>query len=368
MAEWIAPEWLFDGQRLHEGLALQVRDGRVSAIGQARPEARRLAGLLTPGFVDLQVNGGGGCLLNTTPTVAGMETIAAAHRRLGTVAILPTLITDAPEVLEETVSAAISAQGREGIIGLHIEGPHIAAIRRGTHDARFVRPMVERTLELVSALREAGVRVMITVAPEAVSDAQVARLAATGAVVSIGHSDASAEQARAAVAAGARCFTHLFNAMSQMQNREPGVVGAAINSAAHAGIICDGHHVADEMVALAIRARPVPDRMFFVSDAMPTVGGPGSFALYGREIRVENGRLVNAEGSLAGAHVTMAESVARAIKVLKLAPEMALRMAVSVPAELIGRPDLATLEGRALSDIAHLSSDWTFDGYLDSLL
>jgi N-acetylglucosamine-6-phosphate deacetylase len=256
------------------------------------------------------VNGGGDCLLNDTPTLAGMETIAAAHRRLGTVAILPTLITAPPEVLDRAAEAALAARGRPGLVGLHIEGPHIAPARRGTHAAEFIRPFDQRTLTVVRRLREGGVPVMITLAPEAAQPAQIAELAATGAVVSLGHTDATAEQVRAALAAGAGCFTHLFNAMSQMQNRAAGVVGAAINSAAPAGFICDGIHVADEMLSLAIRARPVPDAMFLVSDAMPTVGGSDRFTLYGREIRVSEGRLINAEGSLAGAHVTLAQPCA----------------------------------------------------------
>ena len=187
---------------------------------------------------------------------------------------------------------------------------------------------------------------------------QIATLAAMGAVVSLGHSDATAESVQAALAEGAVCFTHLFNAMSPMLNRTPGVTGACINSTAYAGIICDGIHVDDAMVGLAIRARPVPDRMFLVSDAMPTVGGTGHFRLYGDEIRLENGRLVNAEGSLAGAHVTMAESLARLITVVGIAPETALRMAISNPARLIGADDFAQINGRNLADLLLLNDHW----------
>jgi N-acetylglucosamine-6-phosphate deacetylase len=291
-----------------------------------------------------------------------MQTIAAAHRRFGTVALMPTVITDAAAVLERAVEAALQARGDAGIAGLHIEGPHIDPARKGTHAPEHVRPFEPRTLEHVRRLRAAGVAVMVTLAPEAVTAAQIAALAATGAVVSLGHTDATAEATRAALAAGASCFTHLFNAMSPMLNRAPGVTGAAINSTAHAGIICDGIHVADEMVGLALRARPLPDRMFLVSDAMATVGGPDSFTLYGRTIRLRDGRLVNAEGSLAGAHTTMAASLQRLIRVVGVAPDAALRMATSIPAAVAGQPGLGGLDGRLAEDLVILDADWALTG------
>lgn len=364
---WLCPDHLFDGERLLAAQALGLRDGVVQAVAPqadlaTRDAVQRVAGTLSPGFIDLQVNGGGGILLNNTPTPEALVAIAAAHRPLGTVALLPTVITDRAEVLGRAVEASLAAKGARGVIGLHIEGPHLSLPRRGTHDPAFVRPFEPATLAHVQRLRAAGIPVMITVAPESVTPEQIAALAATGAVVSLGHTDTDAETIRAALKAGATCFTHLFNAMSPMLNRAPGVTGAAINSTAYAGIICDGIHVADEMVGLAIRARPVPDRMFLVSDAMATVGGPDSFTLYGRTIRVQDGRLVNAEGSLAGAHVTMAQSLQRLISVVGVAPETALRMAVTVPARLMGQPALARVEGRPLGDLVRLGADWSFQG------
>lgn len=364
---WLCPDALFDGESLRQGLALGLARGRTTTL-RARADLPRsarqrpVAGALVPGYLDLQVNGGGDVLLNTSPTPEGIAAIAAAHRRFGTVGILATVITDAPEVLDRAVEAALAAWGQPGFLGLHIEGPHLSVARRGTHRAAFIRPMDDHTLAQVARLRGAGLPVMITLAPESATPAQVARLAATGAVVSIGHSDATAEAVRALLSAGASCFTHLFNAMSPMLNRTPGVTGACINSTAHAGIICDGIHVADEMVGLAIRARPVADRMFLVSDAMPTVGGSGHFSLYGNEIRLVGGRLVNAEGSLAGAHVTMAESLARLIRVVGVDPAQALRMTSTVPAAVIGRPDLARMENRVAEDLLILDADWQVAG------
>lgn len=369
---WILADQVFDGTTLRGGVAVQVADDVVVAVQTVRelPKAavaQKISGTITPGFIDLQVNGGGDVLLNQMPTPAGMATMAAAHRRFGTMAILPTLITDAPEVLARAAAAALAAKAQTGIIGLHIEGPHISVVRRGTHAECFVRPLDEVTINIVRALRHAGIAVMITLAPEAVSPGQIAALAASGAVVSIGHSDATADQTRAALAEGANCFTHLFNAMSPMLNRSAGVVGAAINSSAYAGIICDGIHVADEMVGLAIRARPQPDRMFLVSDAMSTVGGSDHFTLYGQTIWLRDGRLVNDEGSLAGAHVTMAESLQRLVQVVGVPAQTALRMAVSGPATVIGRPDLARIEGRALADLLLLDTNFAATALADRL-
>ncbi len=360
---WIAPDALFDGQHLAPDMALAVEGGctgQITARARLPKDAHviQVSGTLTAGFLDLQVNGGGDALLNNDQSAAAIARIAAAHRRFGTIGILPTVITDTPEVLDRAVNAALAAQGMQGVMGLHIEGPHISIARRGTHLAQHVRPFEPRTMAHIQRLRAAGMFVKITLAPETVTPAQVAQIVATGAVVSIGHSDANAQDVRALLAAGANCFTHLFNAMSPMLNRAAGVTGACINSTAYAGIICDGHHVADEMIALAIRARPIAGRMFLVSDAMSTVGGSDRFSLYGQELHLEGGRLVNAEGSLAGAHVTMAEGLARLIAVVGAAPETALDMAISAPARLLGKPALASPARRDLADIVLLDGQW----------
>jgi N-acetylglucosamine-6-phosphate deacetylase len=358
---WLLPEAIFDGTRLRPGAALGISGTRSLQISDAPPSGapiHHIKGTLTPGFLDLQVNGGGDALLNNDQSPEALRTMAAAHRRFGTVGILPTVITDAPEVLSRAVDAVLAAKGEPGLLGLHIEGPHLSIPRRGTHAAEWVRPFEPATLAYIQRLRAEGIFVKITLAPESATPQDVARIVGTGAVVSIGHSDASADEVRALLDAGATCFTHLFNAMSPMLNRAPGVTGACINSAAYAGIICDGIHVADEMVGLAIRARPVPGRMFLVSDAMSTVGGSDHLRLYGQDVWLRDGRLVNAEGSLAGAHVTMAEGLRRLITHVGTSPETALDMASTAPARLLNRPDLATPENRDLADLLLLDADW----------
>lgn len=364
--QWIAPDRLFDGHAISDGLAVRVLAGQVVEIGPAPATARRMRGLLTPGFVDLQVNGGGGVMVNDTPTPEGLRAIAAAHRHYGTVAIMATVITDAPEVLDHAAAAVTGA--KDAILGLHIEGPHIAAAKRGTHAAAFIRPMDDRTMDVVAKLRKNDVPVIITVAPEAATQDQIAQLAAMGAIVSIGHTNATAEQAEAMIAAGASCATHLFNAMSQMTGREPGVAGAVIESGIYSGLICDGHHVDDRMIRLALRARPVPDRVFLVSDAMATVGGPDSFQLYGDRVKLDDGRLINADGNLAGAHVTQAAGLKRLIEVIGRSPAQALRMVTSIPAAAIGHPELGQVRGRAAQDILLLNEDYDVKGTLAGVL
>ena len=368
---WLLPDAIWDGTRLRSGTALGIAGARSLTLAEtaslpASAPIRRIPGTLTPGFLDLQVNGGGDALLNNDQTPEALHRMAAAHRRFGTIGILPTVITDAPDVLARAVGAVLAAQAEtpadRSLLGLHIEGPHLSIPRRGTHAPEWIRPFDTTTLAHIQRLRAAGIFVKITVAPESVTPEQVRQIAATGAVVSIGHSDATADETRALLDAGATCFTHLFNAMSPMLNRAPGVTGACINSTAFAGIICDGIHVADEMVGLAIRARPMPGRMVLVSDAMCTVGGSDHFRLYGQDIWLKDGRLVNAEGSLAGAHVTMAEGLRRLIAQVGTPHETALDMATAAPARLLDRPDLATPEHRDLADLLLLAPDWTVTG------
>jgi N-acetylglucosamine-6-phosphate deacetylase len=217
--------------------------------------------------------------------------------------------------------------------------------------------MDARTMDAVTRLRSNDIAVMITVAPESTNNEQISALSQMGATVSIGHTGASADEIEAAIAAGANCATHLFNAMSPMASREPGTVGAVINSDIHSGIICDGFHVDDRMIKLALRARPADDLMFMVSDAMATVGGPDQFDLYGQHVRLVDGRLLNTEGNLAGAHFTQIEGVARLVHHIGASLDLALRMAITIPARVVAQPELAQIIGRPLRDILVLAPD-----------
>jgi N-acetylglucosamine-6-phosphate deacetylase len=364
---WLIPKQIFDGFSLKRDMALLISDGiikTVTSAANAPKYSKKSIFIICSGFIDLQVNGGGGVLINDTPTADAMISVAKTHRQFGTVGILPTVITDTPEVLAFAVDAAIKAKGSQGIFGLHIEGPHISVERRGTHAIQHIRPLDKITIQHVKKLRKEAIPVMITLAPEASTSSQIAELVATGAIVSIGHSDATSEETHAAICAGANCATHLFNAMSPMLNRAPGVTGAVINADIFAGLIVDGIHVSDEMIKLAIRARPKVDRLFIVSDAMPTVGGPDKFSLYNMKIHLHDGRLINDEGNLAGAHFTQSEGVFRLVNNIGIDKAEALRMAITVPSSLMGFKHLANLQGRRVQDLICLNEDLSFNGYL----
>lgn len=354
----IAPDYLWTAGGLHEGLAVETRAGRVGAVrrlGAATPDIA--PHVLMPACTDLQVNGGGGVMVNSDPTPDGLRSIAAAHRRLGTGGILPTVITDAPDVAEAAAEAAIATAGEPGLLGLHLEGPHIATERRGTHTPEHIRPLDRRTVDLVTRLRTAGLPVMLTLAPELADPAFLTELVATGATLSAGHSAADAEETRAAIAAGVTCFTHLYNAMPPMTSRAPGIVGAAINSTAFCGLIADGIHVHWDMLRIAIAARPRPDRVFLVSDAMATVGGPDSFTLYGQEITVRDGALVNAEGALAGAHIDLVQSLRNVHRHVGLHLARAVAMVTDVPRAAVGLAPVPVGEGTPLADLIALDRD-----------
>ncbi len=268
-------------------------------------------GWLVPGFVDTQVNGGGGVLFNDQPTVAGIAAIGAAHARYGTTAFLPTLISDRLDVVAaglDAVDAAIE-QGVPGVVGIHVEGPFLNPARKGIHDAAHFRALDDAAIELLTRPRR-GV-VMVTLAPERNDTAAIGRLVAAGVIVSIGHSDATYEQARAAIDAGARGVTHLYNAMSPLRHRDPGVVGAVLEDrTVYAGLIVDGAHLHPAAIRVALAARPI-DRFMLVTDAMPTVGADTKeFVLNGQPIHVENGVCVDANGTLAGCDLDMAQAVA----------------------------------------------------------
>jgi N-acetylglucosamine-6-phosphate deacetylase len=337
---------IFDGDLWHDDSALLVDGGKVAAIvaRHGLPEGVRVVGLdglaVVPGFVDLQVNGGGGVLLNERPDADGIAVICAAHARFGTTALLPTLITDTPAVTEAAIAAGIAAKrgGVPGFLGLHLEGPHLSVARKGAHDAALIRPMDEADLDRIVGARKELDALMTTLAPENARGEQIAALAAAGVVVSLGHSDCRYAQAEAAVEAGARMMTHLFNAMSPLGHREPGMVGAVLDIGhLNAGLIADGFHVDPVSIRVALRAKRGPGRIFLVTDAMSTIGTDmTSFFLNGREIFRKDGRLTLADGTLAGADIDMASCVRFMHEAVGIELDEALRMASLYPADAIG--------------------------------
>ncbi len=299
--------------------------------------------LLAPGLVDVQVNGGGGVLFNDAPTPEAALAIADAHRRLGTTAILPTLITDTEEAMRQAASTARRLAGPDSpILGVHFEGPFLGPDRPGVHDAALIRRPAETELVLLEDLAlalsgPAEGRVLLTLAPETVDDAVLNRLAAAGVVLAAGHSAASFERSVEALAAGVTGFTHLFNAMPPLAARAPGLAAAALLApGAWCGVIADGLHVHPAMLRLLLATRP-PDRVMLVSDAMPPTGTTlAAFMLQGRRILRRDGRLTTEDGTLAGADICLADAVRTLVRLAGATPAQALSMAASVPAAFLG--------------------------------
>lgn len=358
----IRAEQVFDGTQLLPDQALVIEGDRISAIlpGSSVPDVRPLPGVLAPAFLDLQVNGGGGRMVSGETDLPALRQICATHRHLGSAGILPTLITDTPEATARIIALGMQATRAQvpGYLGLHLEGPHLDPKRKGAHDAGLIRPMTEEDLARLCDAAQGLPVLMVTVAPEAVTPDQIARLSAAGVLVSLGHSDCGFNAARAAFAAGARCATHLFNAMSQLAGREPGLVGAVLAGEAAAGLIADGTHVHPATLRAAVAARP--QGLFLVTDSMAFAGTDLSeIELGGRRILRREGRLTLADGTLAGADLTLPQAIGVLVREVGISPETALAMASRGPATLIGMADqFGTLAPGRRADLVHLDRGW----------
>lgn len=342
----------------HDDVAVLVDGVRIAAVLPSDDARVRNAdgaydlrgNMLLPGFIDVQVNGGGGVLFNDAPTVETIRRIGVAHRRFGTTGFLPTLISDDIDKMRAAIEAVESAiaQGAPGVLGIHLEGPYIAPARRGAHDAAKFRVPDADEIDVVCSLR--GGRTVLTLAPDRVSPELVRTFVDRGVIVCLGHSDATYEQARTALDAGARGFTHLYNAMSQLQGRAPGMVGAALeDQTTWCGIIADGHHAHAASLRVALAAKP-RGKLMLVTDAMPPVGADGSdFVLAGKHISVRNGRCETDDGVLAGSALVMASAVRNSVAMLGVPLAEAARMAAKYPAEFLA---LEPLRGRIAANCA----------------
>ena len=337
----LAPDRVLTPTGFESGRAVVVENGRIAAVPPreqlAGAEIVKLKGDLVPGFIDLQVNGGGGVLFNDEPTVEGVAAIAEAHRRSGTTGLFPTLISDDLEVVARAVAAveAAIAQGVPGVLGVHLEGPFLNAEKKGIHDASKFRVLDAAAIEILTSLR--GGRTLVTVAPELAPPGAIRALVDRGAVVAAGHTAATYAQMQDAFAEGLSGFTHLYNAMTQLGSREPGAVGAALDrTESWAGLIVDGSHVHPASLRVALAAKG-ESRLALVTDAMPTVGSERKwFTLNGRRIIAENGRCVAEDGTLAGSDLDMAQAVRNAVRMMGVDLPTAARMASTVPAAIMG--------------------------------
>ena len=349
---------------LSSGLALLCDNGNVTSVASIAdiPLGAEIidlkGGIIAPGLVDLQVNGGGGFLLNNAIDAQSVLAIAAAHAASGSPYILPTLISDDAQAYPravDAVEAAIKINPR--ILGVHLEGPHFSSDKRGVHAESALRDMSKADVEFLCSVAQ-RMRLLVTLAPERVRQDQIEQLADAGVLVSLGHSQASFTKAEMAFGAGARSVTHLFNAMSGVTAREPGLTGAALtNPDVYCGLIADGHHVHAATIRLAMNSKP-PGKLYLVSDAMATAASDvEEMSLYGETISVQDGRLVSAEGKLAGSHATLADCVTYCANGVGVAIEVALRMASLYPAQLLGVPELFEIRSSSLAGLIHVETD-----------
>ena len=340
----VAADIVFDGMAARQNCAVIVEDAHILGVvarhevpAGVRVHALPEGAWLAPGFIDVQVNGGGDVLFNDDPTPEGIAAILAAHRRFGTTSLLPTLITDSDEKMRAARDAVAAAMVNEpGVLGVHFEGPFLSPEKCGAHDSRLMRAPSEANRELMTSLRDAVT--LVTLAPERVPAGFIRSLVQEGARVALGHSMATYEETKAAIAEGMTGFTHLFNAMRPLGAREPGPIAAALEcQSCWYGLIVDGVHVAPAMLRLALRGAGTP---MLVTDAMPPVGGAKDrFTLYGREIAARDGRCVTQDGTLAGSSIDMASAVRNCVTLLDMKLTDALRCASLSPASFLGLDD-----------------------------
>ena len=364
----IAAQHIFDGSEMRGPGAVRISQGRIEDISSGGAEVRasiRLPqdAILAPGFIDIQVNGGGGVLLNDQPTEAGVRRIVAAHRKGGTTGCLPTLITDRSEVIERLAAVAAACVRIPGVLGFHLEGPALNVARKGIHPEAEIRVPDRRDLAAIKRFGDCG-RSVVTLAPECVPASMIDELIGAGLRIAAGHSDATAAEIESAVDRGVSAVTHLFNAMSQLNVREPGLVGAALeDERLWAGIICDGIHVDRACLRVAFRCKG-RDRLMLVTDAMPLVGtNEQQFMLQGRPITLHRNRLTGPDGTLAGAHLTMIEAVRNAVSLLEISLVDALIMASRTPAAFLGlESELGRIASGYRADLVAFNPDFEVVG------
>ena len=358
----IATPQLFDGAAMRGPACVRIAAGIIESVGfgdkfSDATLALPAGAILAPGLIDVQVNGGAGVLLNDDPTPSGIRKIVEAHRRAGTTGCLPTLITDRTEAIEQLAAAASARFEMPGVLGFHLEGPAINKARKGIHLEAEIRVPSARDLAAMKRFGTCG-RSVVTLAPETVPSSLIDELISCGLRISVGHSDASAAQVRQAADQGVTGVTHLFNAMSQLTARAPGVVGAALDdNSLFAGIICDGLHVDPIGLRIAF-ARKGRDRLMLVSDAMPSVGTDQTeFVLQGCKISRHGDRLISADGTLAGAHLTMTQAVRNAVNLVGVDLADALVMASRTPATFLGlQSELGSIAPGYRADLVALDS------------
>ncbi len=365
MKQAITGSKLFNGKKFIEHKALLIDDQHIAGIvnEDAIPtdyQVQKLeGGILSPGFIDLQVNGGGGKLFNNSPDKESLNTIISAHQYFGTTSIMPTVISDSLNILQKcTDIISNEINNNHSLLGIHIEGPFFNVKYRGVHQKQYINTINASYLNLFETLN--NFPVMLTLAPECISIKQLKHLKSLGFKILAGHTDANYDQLEEAVKYGLDGFTHLFNAMGQISAREPGVVGSALDfDETSASIIVDLHHVHPSLINLSFKQKP-KGKLFFVSDSMATINhGEPSFELYDEVVSESNGRIINSEGKLAGSSITQIDAIKNAYQKCSIPLENAISMATLYPAEYLGVSDyIGQLKKGYRADLAHFDSNF----------
>lgn len=361
---------LFTGEEWLDDYALVIEGERIDALipraqlDPALPQTNLGGGVLAPGFMDLQVNGGGGAFFTSDTSLAALQTMLDGHRPTGTTSMMPTLVSDTREVHQAGVKAVADAvaAGLKGVLGIHVEGPFFDMARRGAHNARYIRTMEQADIDwLVASVKaQHDFKIILTLAPEHAAPGQIQQLTSVGVVVCAGHTDAHYDQVVAGLNEGLSGFTHLYNAMRPTIGREPGVVGAALDDEkSWCGVIVDGHHVHAASLRIAYAAKP-KGKVYLVTDAMSTVGSPvKSFQMYSETIYEKDGCLVNAEGRLAGSAIGMIDAVRLNTEWVGVSLDESLRMASLYPAQFMQVDDhLGRLAPSYRADLVHFTDDY----------
>ena len=356
---------IFCGERFYDDHALLVEGKSIVDIVDKNNTPDNFnkieldQGILAPGFIDLQVNGGGGVLFNNSPNKESLNTIIKAHQFFGTTSVMPTVISDSLEVLEQCIKTVTEEiKNNSSLLGIHIEGPFFNTKYRGVHQKQYISAINSDYLNLFESLK--GFPVMLTLAPECISSQQLKHLTSLGIKTLAGHSDATYDELDDAIKNGLDGFTHLFNAMGQISAREPGVVGSALHfENTFASIIVDLHHVHPSLIQLAYQLKP-KGKLFFISDSMATINhGKPSFELYDEVVNESDGRLVNSEGKLAGSSITQIDAVKNAYQKCNIPLNQALAMASRYPAEYLGIENhLGSLKPGYRADLVHFDSNF----------
>jgi N-acetylglucosamine-6-phosphate deacetylase len=365
MAKAFISARIFDGYDFSTGRALiaegaLIRD--ILPVGEI-PQGLEIIDLggatLAPGFIDLQINGCGGVLFNDDISEATLEPMHQTSLRFGATSIMPTLVPSPAADLEKAVEAAAAFYHKKphAIMGVHLEGPFISKAKRGAHNEKYIRPLDEKTVDFLCA-KVRDIPIVLTLAPEENTGGLIRRLALGGVRLSLGHTNATYEEAMEGIAGGLRQATHRFNAMSAFESRQPGVVGAVLNSSVYTGLIVDGMHSSFHSVNLVKKIKG--DRICIVTDAVTPMGTDmKEFRFAGQMVRVIDGKCINEQGALAGSSIDMLSSVKNAVIHAGIGEGEALRMAALYPARAMGVDlTMGSLRPGMLANLIAYDRDW----------